>query len=313
MKKNMISFVVPAFNENDSLPELISIIDSVSKKSSVENEIIVVDDGSTDATKSTLIELSKKYTQLKYFGLRINYGKAAALSVGFQAASGEFIATLDADLQDDPNEVPPMIAHLKENNLDMVSGWKKKRHDPISKTVPSKFFNFVTSKVSGLKLHDYNCGIKVYKSIVAKNISIYGELHRYIPVLAHWLGFKVGEKEVVHKPRKYGKSKYGFARFINGFLDLLTVLFINRYTKKPLHLFGAFGILFLLCGMAINGYFLVAWIVEGSMRIRPLLMFGNFAIILAIQFFSIGLIGELIVHSSKEKEYKIAYKIGEDN
>ena len=306
MKK--VSFVIPAYNEEESLEELLDKIYSVADKNNYDFEILIIDDGSTDNTWQKLKELKnqEKFKDvLKIYSFRKNSGKASALSLGFEKAEGEFIATLDADLQDDPEEVPLMIEMIEKENWDMVSGWKKIRHDPISKTLPSKLFNYVTSKISGIRLHDFNCGLKVYRSYVVKEINIYGELHRYIPVLAHWAGFRVTEKVVRHHKRKYGHSKYGFSRFINGFLDLLTVIFLHKYTKKPLHLFGTMGILFLLIGFIINGYFAWIWLITQKLRVRPLMLIGIFSIIVGIQFISLGLLGELIALNSREEEYKI--------
>ncbi len=297
-----ISFVVPAYNEEESLKELVDIIDAVSKQENWEYEVIIVDDGSTDSTFTVVKELNQVNSSVKGFQFRRNHGKAAALAKGFKEATGEFVVTLDADLQDDPREFPEMIKMLKEQGFDVVSGWKQKRKDPVfTKNIPSKFFNYITSKTSGLKLHDYNSGIKAYKKEVIKEVELYGEMHRYIPVLAHWAGYKVTEKPVVHHERKYGVSKYGLNRFINGFLDLLTVVFINKYTKKPLHLFGSIGLGLLGIGMLINFYFLMVWIVTGHVYIRPLMLLGVILLVLAFQFFSMGLLGELITYNNKKR------------
>jgi glycosyltransferase involved in cell wall biosynthesis len=270
-------------------------------------EIIFVDDGSTDASFRALQELRHRDRRVKIIRFRRNFGKSAALSVGFAQAEGAFVITMDADLQDDPNEIPSLLNELKKG-LDLVSGWKKKRRDPISKTIPSRFFNFVTSVMTGIRLHDFNCGLKGYRKDVVKEVKIYGELHRYIPVLAHWLGFKVGEIPVQHHARKYGKTKFGFGRFWKGFLDLLTVLFTTRYLQRPLHLFGFWGIVFFLAGAVIDGYLVFLKFFEGLvLSNRPLFTAGILLIIVGVQFISIGLIGEMIskTRSSNEKEYSI--------
>ncbi|HTK82422.1 MAG TPA: glycosyltransferase family 2 protein [Bacteroidota bacterium] len=301
-----ISIVIPLYNEEQSLRELHEKIRNALHRFN-RYEIIFVDDGSTDGSFRVLQELRQRDRRVKIIRFRRNFGKSAALSVGFAQAEGSFVITMDADLQDDPNEIPSLVNELKKGT-DLVSGWKKKRRDPISKTIPSKFFNFVTSVMTGIRLHDFNCGLKGYKKDVVKEVRIYGELHRYIPVLAHWLGFKVGEIPVQHHARKYGKTKFGFGRFWKGFLDLLTVLFTTRYLQRPLHLFGFWGIVFLLAGTAIDGYLVFLKFVEGfSLSNRPLFTAGILLIIVGVQFISIGLIGEMIskTRSTSEKEYSI--------
>ncbi len=270
-------------------------------------EIIFVDDGSTDGSSRVVQELRNRDRRVKLIRFRRNFGKSAALSVGFAEAEGEFVITMDADLQDDPNEIPNLLHELKKG-FDLVSGWKKRRRDPITKIIPSKFFNFVTSVITGIRIHDFNCGLKGYRKEVVKEVKVYGELHRYIPVLAHWLGFKVGEVPIQHRPRKYGKTKFGFGRFWKGFLDLLTVLFTTRYLRRPLHLFGFWGIVFFLAGFGIDGYLAYLKIMEGlSLSNRPLFMAGVLLMIVGVQFISIGLIGEMIskTRSEGEKEYSI--------
>ncbi len=306
-KQINVSFVIPVYNEEESLEELLDKIKKVADEHFNKYEIIVVDDGSTDNTWNVLKKLKRELYPniLKIYRFRRNFGKAAALSLGFKKTNYDFVATLDGDLQDDPEEIPSMIDIILEKDYDLVSGWKKVRHDPISKTLPSKIFNFVVSIVSGIRLHDFNCGLKVYRKEVVKEIKIYGELHRYIPVLAHWSGFKVTEKVVKHHPRKYGRSKYGFSRFIHGFLDLLTVIFLHKYIKKPLHLFGTIGVLFLIIGGIIDAYFLGVWLLTRTLRVRPLMLLGIFSIIVGIQFISLGLLGELITITNREEEYKI--------
>jgi glycosyltransferase involved in cell wall biosynthesis len=268
-------------------------------------EVIIVDDGSTDSSANVCHELHGQHPHvLRYFRFSRNYGKSAALSVGIEKACGEVIITMDADLQDDPAAIPDMLAKLDEG-YDLVSGWKKVRHDPINKTLPSKVWNLMTSTIAGVRLHDFNCGFKAYRSEVAKNLEIYGERHRYLPVLAHWDGFKVTETPVPHHARKFGKSKYGFSRFFKGIFDLLTIVFLRRYTKNPLHFFGLLGLLVGMAGAAVLAYFGVEWIVTGTMHLRPLMVLSMGAIIMGIQFVSIGLLGEMITHAAPRNTYRI--------
>ncbi|MBE0557332.1 MAG: glycosyltransferase family 2 protein, partial [Proteobacteria bacterium] len=230
---------------------------------------------------------------VKVVRFRRNFGKSAALSVGFRESRGQVVITMDADLQDDPAEIPSLIKALG-TSYDLISGWKKRRFDPLSKTIPSKFFNFVTAKMTGIPIHDFNCGLKAYRAEVVKEVQVYGELHRYIPALAHWAGYRVGEKTVQHHPRKYGRTKFGIARFLRGFLDLLTVLFTTRYIRRPLHLFGVWGMLMLLSGAGIVGYLSVEWFLGWtSLSNRPLFLVGFLFIITGVQFVSIGLLGEM--------------------
>ncbi len=288
-----ISVVVPLLNEEQSLKELFDkIVDAVQNYSF---EIIFVDDGSTDGSWDVISSLSEQNENVKGIRFRRNYGKSDALQAGFEVVSGRYVVTIDADLQDDPNEIPELISMLQQN-LDLVSGWKKKRHDPISKTVPSRFFNAVTRFTTGIRLHDFNCGLKAYKREVTDSIYLYGEVHRYVPLLAKWQGFdKIGEKEVKHHPRKYGKTKFGISRFLNGFLDLLTLLFVSRYMQRPMHFFGSIGILFLLLGGGISAHLAYLKIFLGEpLDNRPLLFLGILLILVGVQFFSIGFLGELI-------------------
>ncbi len=301
-----VSIVVPLYNEEQSLRELYdNIRDAMNRLN--RYEIIFVDDGSTDGSFRVLQDLRQRDRRVKIIRFRRNYGKSAALSVGFANAEGQFVITMDADLQDDPNEIPALLNELKKG-LDLVSGWKKKRRDPITKTIPSRFFNFVTAAMTGIRLHDFNCGLKGYRREVVKEVKIYGELHRYIPVLAHWLGFKIGEIPVQHHPRKYGRTKFGMGRFWKGFLDLLTVLFTTRYLQRPLHLFGFWGLAFFLAGVIIDGYLVFLKFFEGmALSNHPLLIGGILLIIVGVQFISIGLIGEIIskTRSTVDKEYSI--------
>jgi len=301
-----ISIVVPLYNEEESLGELAEAIDkAISARYSYE--IIFVDDGSTDTSFEVIRKLSAKNELINGISFAHNYGKSVALQAGFEQVRGKYVITMDADLQDDPDEVPEMIQMLKDG-LDMVSGWKKERFDPISKTVPSKFFNFVTRKAAGIELHDFNCGLKAYKREVVDNIYLYGELHRYIPMLAKKEGFtRIGEKVVKHHPRKYGETKFGLSRFINGFLDLITILFVQRYFQKPMHFFGTLGIFLLIAGTGINAYMAVLRLFfDKGIGDRPLLFLGILLMVLGIQLLSTGLIGELInINHVKKQKPKI--------
>lgn len=308
--KPEISIVIPLFNEEQSLNELTQNI--ISATAGFEIEIILVDDGSDDSSWNVICNLSSKYTFIKAIRFRRNHGKSYALQAGFEAARGIYIVTMDADLQDDPLEIPHLIEMLKDGS-DMVSGWKKVRHDPISKTVPSRFFNAVTRLTTGIKLNDFNCGLKAYRKEVTDNIFLYGEMHRYVPLLAKWKGFSnIKEKAVKHHPRKYGKTKFGISRFLNGFLDLLTLLFVNRYMRRPMHFFGLFGVLFLVAGGAISGWLAYLKIFQGMpLANRPLLFFGILLILVGVQFFSIGFIGEMINRGQvKHEKPSISDKIG---
>jgi glycosyltransferase involved in cell wall biosynthesis len=239
---------------------------------------------------------------VKFISFRRNYGKSAALAVGFEHASGDVIITMDADLQDDPREIPNLLKKLDEG-FDLVSGWKKKRYDPITKTIPSRIFNFVVSTLTGIKIHDFNCGLKAYRKEVTQDIKVYGELHRYLPVLAHWAGYKIGEIVVQHHPRKYGKTKFGVSRFIKGFLDLLTVMFTTRYFKRPLHLFGSIGIFIFVIGFGITFYLSLLKLIEDiTLSNRPLFILGVMLTIVGIQFISIGLLGEMITRAYQHIE-----------
>ena len=292
-KNPEISVVVPLLNEDESLNELVRKIEKALTAFSFE--ILLVDDGSKDSSWKVIESLSGEYAVVKGIKLRRNYGKSAALQAGFDSASGKFVVTMDADLQDDPFEIPEMIEKLK-NGADLVSGWKKKRHDPMSKTVPSRFFNTVTRWTTGIKLHDFNCGLKAYRREVTEHIHLYGELHRYVPLLAKWQGYdKIEEQEVKHYPRKYGKTKFGLSRFMNGFLDLVTLLFVNRYMERPMHFFGTIGVLLTVAGMIINVYIAalkIFW--DQPIGDRPLLFLGILLVVIGVQFFSIGFLGEMI-------------------
>lgn len=298
-----LSIIVPLFNEADSIPELTDCIYQA-VADHYDFELIFVDDGSDDGSWSAIKEQGREHSSTYGIQLQRNYGKSTALQTGFERAAGNYIATLDADLQDDPAEIPKMLQKLKEQQLDLVSGWKKDRQDPISKTVPSRFFNKVTSIVTGIDLNDFNCGLKVYRREVLDKIYLYGELHRYIPVLAKLEGFnQIGEKIVKHSPRKYGETKFGISRFMHGFLDLLSLLFVNRYLQRPMHFFGTIGFLLLLLGGVVNGYLTIDKLVYGaSIGQRPLLLLGVMLMVLGAQIFSIGFLGELIQKRSGEKQ-----------
>jgi glycosyltransferase involved in cell wall biosynthesis len=296
-----ISIVVPLLNEESSLSELTEMIYGALEEFSFE--LIFVDDGSDDASWETILSLHKSYDHVKGIRFRRNRGKSDALQAGFDVAKGRYIVTMDADLQDDPKEIPALIKML-QNGADLVSGWKKVRHDPISKTIPSRFFNAVTRLTTGIKLHDFNCGLKAYRRDVIDHIYLYGEMHRYVPLLAKWKGFgKIEEKVVTHHPRKHGKTKFGMSRFLNGFLDLLTLLFVNRYMRQPMHFFGLFGVLFLAIGSAISVYLAYLKLFLGEpLANRPLLFLGILLIMVGVQFFSIGFLGEMINKGQLEKQ-----------
>jgi glycosyltransferase involved in cell wall biosynthesis len=299
-----LSVVVPLYDEEESISELANKVhDSLSERHSYE--LIFVDDGSEDQSWKEIKKVSRNSECVHGIQLQRNYGKSSALQAGFEQAKGEYIATMDADLQDDPFEIPEMLQMLKEQDLHIVSGWKKERHDPLSKTIPSRFFNRVTSMVTGIKLNDFNCGLKVYRRDVIDNIYLYGELHRYIPFLAKLEGYdRIGEQVVKHHPRKYGKTKFGISRFMHGFLDLLTLLFVNRYLQRPMHFFGTLGFLFLLLGGVINLYLSIEKIFFGkALGDRPLLLLGVMLMVLGAQIFSIGFLGELI-QKRNEKQQK---------
>jgi glycosyltransferase involved in cell wall biosynthesis len=306
-----ISVVIPLLNEEESLPELtIRLKEILSVSARDKYEVIFIDDGSTDNSFQVLRQIHQKDNRFKAIRFRRNYGKSAALAVGFAEAKGDIVITMDADLQDDPKEIPHLIAKLNEG-YDLVSGWKKKRHDPFHKTIPSRFFNFVTSTVSGIKLHDFNCGLKAYRKEVVKTLQVYGEMHRYLPALANWDGFRVTEIPVTHHARKFGKSKFGFSRFLKGFLDLLTVLFTTRYVKRPLHLFGTVGTLLALIGFGTDLYLTIEWSLgKTSLSNRPLALFGVALIIVGVQLISFGLIGELLVKNfQKNVEYSVRERL----
>ena len=306
-----LTIVVPLYNEEESLPELTSWIWKV-VKDRYESELIFIDDGSNDNSWEVIEELKNKYPFVKGVKFRRNYGKSAALNEGFARARGRVVITMDADLQDSPDEIPELYNMIEKEGYDLVSGWKKKRHDPISKTLPTKLYNWATRVVTGIRLHDFNCGLKAYKGRVVKSIEVYGEMHRYIPVMAKWAGFHyIGEKVVEHRKRKHGKTKFGLERFVNGFLDLMSITFVTRFGRKPMHLFGLLGTLLFLAGFIIAVYLAYAkffWM-EYRMTERPLFYFGLLAMILGTQLFMAGFLGELISRNAADRNKYLIEKI----
>lgn len=302
-RQRKISIVIPAYNEEDSLrPLTIELKKVFNELKDYEFEVIVVDDGSTDNSLKVLNEIRREDDRFKIISFQKNYGKSAALSVGFKYATGDLIVTMDADLQDDPHEIPNLIKKIDEG-YDLVSGWKKIRFDPFIKKYSSRLFNFVTSLLTGIKIHDFNCGLKIYRREVTQSIKVYGEMHRYLPVLAHWNGFRVGEIVVRHHPRRYGKTKFGASRFLKGFLDLITILFTTRYLRRPLHFFGTLGFLLFVVGFAIDLYLAIEWAFYGKyLTNRPMLWLGILLILLGVQTIAIGLIGEMIAHHAQKVE-----------
>ncbi len=298
-----LSLVIPLFNEEESLPELTAWVERVIDQG-VEYEIIFVDDGSKDRSWQVIEELASANPRVKGIKFRRNYGKSAALNEGFKMCQGEVVITMDADLQDSPDEIPDLMDMINKQGYDLVSGWKKKRYDPLSKTIPSKFFNWVTSSVSGIKLHDFNCGLKAYRKDVVKSIEVYGEMHRYIPLIAKWAGFlKIGEKVVEHRERKYGITKFGLERFINGFLDLLSITFVSKFGKKPMHFFGLLGTMSFGTGFLISLYLSIEKIFFQVYRMtdRPLFYLGLVTMIIGTQLFLTGFLAEMISRSSSDR------------
>jgi len=309
LKDKDLSIVVPVFNEDESIPELLEWIFRVIDENKIHAEVLLIDDGSTDESWQIICESAKKDNRVKGFKFNRNYGKSAALQTGFDEAEGRVVITMDADMQDSPDEVPELMKMIQEEDLHVVSGWKKKRHDPIGKTLPSKFFNWVTRRVSGIKLHDFNCGLKAYKKDVVKNIHVYGEMHRYIPLIAKWNGFnRIGEKVVVHRARKYGTTKYGMKRFVTGFLDLLSVTFISRFKKNPMHFFGVFGSL-----SFIGGFVITIWVIGEKLYRQyyhmprrdvvdqPLFFLALVALIVGMQLFLAGFMAEMMIQVNQRK------------
>jgi len=313
-----LSVVIPLFNEQESLSELSQWIIKVCEENNISFEIYFIDDGSTDHSWNSIESLAKNDSRIKGISFRRNYGKSAALNTGFSKSKGAVVITMDADLQDNPNEIPELMQMITNDGYDIVSGWKRERRDPISKTVPTKIYNGVTRLVSGIKLHDMNCGLKAYKLEVVKNIEVYGEMHRYIPIIAHWSGFKkIGEKVVVHRERKYGKTKFGLERFVFGFLDLFSITFMGKFGKRPMHLFGSLGTL-----LFIIAFLFLTWVGidklffnKGAKLIadRTEFYIAIVAMILGVQMFLAGFIGEMIARNSpKSNFYHIKSSTKED-
>jgi len=309
-----VSIVVPLYDEAESLPELCAWIQRVVTEHRLSYEIILVDDGSIDSSWQVIEDLRQSNSHIKGIKFLRNYGKSAALNEGFRAAKGEVVITMDADLQDSPDEIAPLRDMVVRDGYDMVSGWKKVRHDPISKTIPSKFFNWFTSKVSNIPLHDFNCGLKAYRIRVVKSIEVYGEMHRYIPVIVKWAGFKkIGEKVVEHRARKYGKTKFGLERFVNGFLDLASITFISKYGKRPMHFFGTWGTLFFVTGFLMSLWLIVSKLINFQYGItsRPVFYIALTAMIIGTQLFVTGFLAELISRNSPSRNvYLVEKRIG---
>lgn len=310
-----LSVIIPLYNEEESLPELMAWIHKVVQSHQYSYEIIMIDDGSTDNSWKKIEELRESNAYIKGIKLQRNYGKSAALNEGFKAAQGEVVITMDADMQDSPDEIPELYRMIIEDEFDIVSGWKKKRYDnTFTKNIPSKLFNAAARKSSGIKLHDFNCGLKAYRKKVVKSIEVYGEMHRYIPIIAKWAGFKkIGEKVVEHRPRKYGVTKFGWERFINGFLDLFSIIFVGKFGKRPMHFFGLWGTVAFLLGFFVFIYLTISkfFFDQTGLTQRPLFFFTILAMIIGTQLFLAGFIGELISRNAPERNhYLIETKIG---
>lgn len=316
-----ISIVVPLYNEAESLPELVVWIDRIARDNSLSYEIIMVDDGSTDGSYDVIEELRSEYPAIRAVGFMRNYGKSAALYVGFDMAEGDVVFTMDADLQDSPDEIPAMRKMILEEGYDLVSGWKRKRYDPIGKRWPSKFFNFMARIMSGIKLHDFNCGLKAYRRKVVKSIEVYGEMHRYIPILAKHAGFRrIGEKVVEHHERKYGKSKFGLERMVKGYLDLISVSFMSHFGRSPMYLFGGLGTVMFLIG-GVTTVWVIAEKIYSQMHglewrgvaEQPLFYLALLAIVLGVQLFLAGFIGELINRRSSDRNHYLIDRTTDNN
>lgn len=309
-----ISVIIPLFNEAESLPELCAWISRVMEANRYSYEAILVDDGSKDESWEVIQRISSENPAFKGIRFQRNYGKSAALNEGFRAAKGRVVITMDADLQDSPDEIPALYSMVVNQGYDLVSGWKKKRHDPLSKTIPSRFFNGVTKRITGIPLHDFNCGLKAYRLNVVKSIEVYGEMHRYIPVIAKWSGFRnISEKVVEHRSRKYGVSKFGWERFINGFLDLLSIMFVGRFGKKPMHFFGSLGTLVFFIGFCIWTYLGIAKFAfdKYNMTDRPIFYVGLISIIVGAQLFLTGFLAELIARNGADRNhYLVEDRVG---
>lgn len=316
-----LSIVVPAYNEEESIPELTEWISRVSNEHGFSYEVIIIDDGSSDDSWKVIKEISENNPHIKALRFKSNQGKSAALDAGFHKTNGKVVITMDADLQDSPDEIPDLMKMINEDGYDLVSGWKQKRKDPISKTIPSKFFNSVTRGISGIKLHDFNCGLKAYNSEVVKSINIYGEMHRYIPLIAKWNGYdKIGEKKVKHFERKYGKTKFGLERFLNGFLDLLSISFVMKYRKRPMHFFGMWGTISFLLGLIftikliwdkVDSVYISKVPMKREIVDQPIFFLALVALVIGVQLFLAGFLGEMLtLYNSDKKEYPVAETIG---
>ena len=312
MKNIDLSIVIPVYNEEESLELLYNSIINNLENTNLNFEIIFIDDGSSDNSWNVIKAISEKKTNLSSIKFRKNYGKSDALDAGFKASNGTYVLTIDADLQDDPNEIYPLFKMINQDNYDLVSGWKKKRNDPLSKTIPSKFFNLVTRIFSGIKLNDFNCGIKIYKKELVNSINLYGEMHRYIPLIAKWNGYdKIGEKIVNHNKRKFGKTKFGMERYIRGFLDLISVSFVYKFRKRPMHFFGSLGVISFLIGFISVGWIIYEKLSKISNNIpldqirpvtdQPLFYIALVTIIVGVQLFLVGFISELIILINSDK------------
>jgi glycosyltransferase involved in cell wall biosynthesis len=316
-----VSIIIPAKDEEESIPELCQWIARVMHANNLSFEVIFIDDGSSDKTWEKIKEISLLDSSFKGVRFNRNFGKAAALHTGFKAARGSVVITMDADLQDSPDEIPELYKMIREQGLQLVSGWKRKRHDPITKTLPSKFFNFVTRKMSGIQLHDFNCGLKAYDVVVVKNITVYGEMHRYIPVLAKWAGFtRIGEKIVEHRERKYGHTKFGLERLMRGFLDLMTLTFVGRFARRPMHFFGTWGVISFLLGTAftvkllwdkVDSVYISKIPLKRDVTQQPLFYLALVALIIGVQLFLTGFVAELFARQSVSKrDYLVIEKVG---
>ena len=315
-----LSLIIPAKDESESLPELHDWISRVVREHGLSHEIIFIDDGSTDSTWSVIRSLAEHDSAVRGIRFNRNYGKSAALQTGFQAASGQVVITMDADLQDSPDEIPDLYRMVMQEGYDLVSGWKRKRHDPLGKTLPSRFFNMVTRRISGIRLHDFNCGLKAYRREVVRNITVYGEMHRYIPLIAKWAGYsRIGEKTVAHQPRKFGKSKYGWERMIRGFLDLLSITFVGKFAQRPMHFFGTWGVVSMLAGLLMTGrilwdkiesVFITHVALRREVTDQPIFYLALVAVLIGTQLFLTGFLAELIARQSlSRRDYLIAERL----
>ncbi|MGH7726493.1 MAG: glycosyltransferase family 2 protein [Candidatus Eiseniibacteriota bacterium] len=307
-----LTAVIPVYDEAQSLPELYNRLRAAAGAAGLTYEFLFVDDGSTDDTPLILTRLAQEDPHVRVISFRRNFGKSAALAVAFEHARGRYVLTIDGDLQDDPAELPRLVEALESNGLDLVSGWKQVRHDPWTKTVPSRLFNAVTGAFAGIRLHDFNCGLKLYRREVVESIEVYGEFHRFLPALAHWRGFRVGEIPVTHHARRYGKSKFGASRFINGFLDLLAAMFLSRNSLKPLHVFGRMALATGGLGLVISLYFAIVWLTGEPVRVRPLLVLGLVLLVVGIQFVLMGLLGEMIAAGRPKTDWPVRFSANWD-